>query len=341
MHAKPDYRLRLGALVLSCLMLGACGKADDLPGDVSARLSSSLTSSVDTSANDEFKAAIPKILKGLADIKTEIKGLRITTVAPATGATGPAGSTKPGTTGSAGTVRPASGSAGSSATPKPPTGSAGSTGSAKPTAPAAPAGDDELHKVMKTLSDAPLAQANIEKSEKSFADGHVSTGKLTMYTKQPNLVKIDVLQSSAGGNGTKVLYTSGEGNKVKVRPGGALSFVTTEIGKHDDAADSTNRYTLDQLDLFGIVKRLNTGYGAELVGKTQLNGTAINVLKVTTKGTNSLDTRITYEYIGYDPASYKLALWECYSAASKDPFMRIVISKLEFPASLPDSAFKL
>lgn len=339
MYAKPDYHLRLGALVLSCLLLGACGKANDLPSDVSASLSSNLTSSVKTSASDdELKAALPKILKGLADIKTEIKGLQVTTLAPASGgATKPGTSTKPSSPSTTGSTKPSAPSTGSGTKPA----SSPSSAPAAPTTPAAPAGDDELHKVMKTMADAPLAQANIEKSEKSFADGHVSTGKLMMYTKQPNLVKIDVIQSSAGGNGTKVLYTSGEGDKIKVRPGGALSFVTTELGKHEDAADSTNRYTLDQLDLFGIVKRLNTGYSAELVGKTQLNGTAINVLKVSTKGTNSLDTRITYEYIGYDPVSYKLALWECYSAASKDPFMRIVISKLEFPASLPDSAFKL
>lgn len=334
MYAKPDngiakpHRLLLRTLCLSVLLLSACGKAEDLPSDVSSALSSSLKSSSVNPSDDQIKAAIPKILKGLEDIRQEIKSLKLTNItAPAgTAKPGTAPSAKPGSTAKPDPARPATGP---SATP------------AKPPAPAASTANEDLQKVLKLLSDAPYAQATIDKTEKSFADGHVSSGKLMMYVKKPNLVKIDVLTSSAGGAGSKVLYTSDQGDKVKIRPGGALGFVVTELSKHDDRVDSTNRYTLDQLDLFGIVKRLGSGYQAELVGKTQLNGSEIHVLKLTSSAANSLDSRITYEYIGFDPSTYKLALWETYSADSQDPFMRIVISKLEISDNLPDSTFKL
>lgn len=312
---KSEYLLLLSAVLCG---LSACGRGSSLPDDVTSVLSAALApSATATPARTELGEAVPKILLGLAEIKQQLHQVRLSPAATPHPAVSPAPQVRP-------SAAPAA-----SAVPSP-------AASAQ-----APDAQAELQLVLSQMANAPFASANIDKREKSFADGHVSTQQLKMWVKQPNLVKLEVQNSSSGGAGTKVLYTSDVGDKVKVRPGGALGFAVIDVGKHEDAADSTNRYTLDQLDLFGIVRRLRQGYSAELVGKTQLNGSEIHILKLTATGTNSLDARITYEYLGYEPATHKLALWETYSAASSDPYMRIVISKLAFPASLPDSTFKI
>ncbi|PKL76751.1 MAG: hypothetical protein CVV27_08675 [Candidatus Melainabacteria bacterium HGW-Melainabacteria-1] len=314
------------SLVTGLLLASACGKGEDLPNDVMGSLNTGLTS---PSASDaEIQKAIPQILDGLEDIKQALKNLRSVGITPVS-------TSKPST------AKPTS---------RKPTGSKPTT--SKPTSttkPAvkvpvaeAPSGNEELKKALDLLASKPFIQATVEKTEKHLSEGRVTTGKLVMYTKLPNIVKIDAVYSSTGGSGAKVLYTSSDGTpKVKVRPGGALGFVTTELAKTDDRIDSTNNYPPDQLDFFGMVKRLSSGYKAELIGKTQFNGTSLNILKLTATGANSLDDRINYEYIGYEPDSYKIRLWETFTADSKDPYMRVAITKLDFPASIPDSSFKL
>lgn len=339
MRAKRYFQVSLSAVALTGLLLAsACGKADDLPSDVSSSLSSGLSSSLSPStdkSDDEIKAAIPKILKGLEDIKQEIKGLQLTGISPAAPSGKPASGSKPtvSTTAKPSTGSKPSGSAATSST-KPAT-------PAAPTSPAAPSAQAEFQTILQTLSAKPFVQATVEKTEKSFADAHVSQVKLNMYTKTPSLVKIEILSSTSGAAGAKIVYNSGDNNKAKIRPGGSLSFITTELPKTDDRVLSTNDYQFDDIDLFGVVKRWSTGYTAELVGKTQLDGAELYILKVKAKGTNGLDERIDYEYIGYEPDSHKLRLWEMYTPGVKDPFFRLSLLKLEYPASLADSIFKL
>ena len=347
------------ATLSGLLMTSGCGKGEELPSDVSSSLSSSLKSSVSTdSGDDDIKAAIPKILQGLEDIKTEIKGLQVSPIS--TGATGSTGTTtkpgtttgstgtttKPGTTtGSTGTTTKPGTTTGSTGTTTKPGTTTGSTGTtAKPSTPAAatPSANDEFKKMLQMLGSKSFVQANVEKTEKSFKDAHVSQVKLVMYTKSPSLVKIDVISSSSGAAGAKVIYNSGDKNKAKVRPGGSLSFVTTELPKTDDRLLSTNGYTFDDIDIFGVVKRWSSGYTAELIGKSKLaDGTSIYILKVKASGTNALDDRIDYEYIGYEPDTYKMRMWEIYTPGVKDPFFRLNLTKIDYPASIPDSTFKL
>lgn len=327
--AKLGWKtMLLGGLLLTT----ACGKVDDLPSDVS----DALKSPVDTSSSksdEEIKAAIPKILLGLEEIKQEIKGLQTANLAPVTtkpttGTTKPTtGSTKPTT----GTTKPTTG------TTKP------TTGTTKPTEekPAAPSGDAEFKKLLDKIASVPFVQASVEKTERHITQGRVTSVKLNMYSKQPNLTKVDVTFSSTGATGAKIVYNSGEGAKAKVRPGGGMSFITTELPKTDDRLTSTNAYKLDDIDLFGVVRRFKTGYSAELSGKTTLNGTELYILKVKATGTNSLDSRIDYEYIGYEPGTLKMRLWEAYTADNKEPFFRMALVKMEYPASLPDTTFKL
>ena len=330
--------------VATLLLASACGKGDDLPSDVSSSLSSGLSSSLGKSSDksdDAIKAAIPKILQGLEDIKQEIKGLKGATITPVSGSTG---TTKPGTSTSSGSGSAKPGTStgsGSTGSTKPGASTSSGSGSTKPSTPAAPSATDELKKLLQEISSKPFVEASVEKTEKSLKDGHVTQGKMNMYTKSPNLVKVDVTFASTGATGAKVLYNSGEGAKAKIRPGGSLSFITTELAKSDDRLTSTNDYKLDDIDLFGLVRRLSSGYTAELVGKTQVNGAELYILKIKCSGTNSLDSRIDYEYLGYEADTHKLRLWEVYTADSKEPYFRMSLSKLEYPASIPDSTFKV
>lgn len=319
------------SLIASLILLSACNRRSNLPTDISSSLGASIQSTSSSDADEEIKAAIPKILEGLDDIKDSIKDLRSTGLSvsskPTTGAKP---TTKPGTTKPSGS-KPT--------TTKPPT--SGSTGSSTKPPAATPSATEELLKVLKFTSEQNFAEISLEKTEKHLTEGRVTTGRLNMWSKKPNIVKLDVTYASTGSAGSKVLYTSGEGDKVKVRPAGAAGFLVVDLAKTDDRIDSTNRYLLDDLDFFGIVKRLSSGYTAELIGKSEIAGATIHILKVTTTGTNSLDERISHEYIGYEPDSLKIRLWETYTADSKEPFMRFTINKINYPSTLSDSLFKL
>jgi hypothetical protein len=315
----------MSAMVAGSLLLSACGRNDDLPSDMSSALDTLSTSSTASNmSQSEIAAALPKIMEGLEEIKDKLDNIKL---APTT-ATKPSTTTKP-------TTKP---------TPKP---TASTKPNTKPTPkPTASESEDDqgqadFEEMLSTLSAAPFTEANVEKVERNLKTGKVTTNKIKMVAKAPATVLINVLSSSSGATGTRVTYTSGSGSTVKVRPSGALSFVTTDLPKTDDRIISNNGYKLDDNDLFGVVKRFKSGYNAELVGTTTLSGTKINVLKVTPKnGTNVLDSRITHEHIGYEPGTFKIRLWEMYAADSKDPFFRMSIA-LNLPSSLPDSAFKL
>ncbi|MBF2053474.1 MAG: hypothetical protein IGS03_08425 [Candidatus Sericytochromatia bacterium] len=210
-----------------------------------------------------------------------------------------------------------------------------------PSQPAKPDGNAELQQILNKISNAPFVVADVDKTEKNLKTGKTSTVKIKMYSKKPNIVKLEVLQSSSGAEGAKIVYTSNEGNKAKVRPGGAMSFITTELPKTDDRLISGNGYTFDDIDLFSVYNRLSQGYEAELVGKTQVSGQAINVLKVTTSGSHhGMGSHVDYEYFGYDPNTYEIRLWEIYAKGEQQPYYRMLLG-LQFPASLPDSTFKL
>ena len=319
------------SILTSTLLLPGCGSKDDL-----ADLSSSVKPAAPSSASQaELLAAIPKIMAGLEEISAKLDALEVRATddelpVPAT--------TKP-TTGTTTTVKPTT-----TTTTRPTT----TTTTPKPTATAAPKlsakekGQQEMKKLLDKVKAAPFIQASIEKVEKNLKTGKVTSNKLTMYTKQPNVVKIDVSYSSSGASGAKVLYKSGEGTKLKIRPGGSLSFMTTELDKTDSRVTSNNGYPLDDNDFLGVVRRFSSGYQAELIGASTLNGKKIHILKITTTGTNALDARITHEQIGYDPETYGIVLWEMYNEAdAKEPFFRLTLPNLSFPGSLPDTTFQV
>lgn len=331
------------------LLLAACGSSKDLaPLPDSSSLTAVDTAS-DSSASADFAEAIPNILKGIEDIKQEIKGLQISPGASSGSATGSTGATKPSTgtasTGTTGATKPATGTTtGSTGTTKPSAGSgstsSGSTGSSAGNAAedAAAKGKAELLAVMNKIQSSPYVTLTAEKNEKNLKTGKVSFNKIKMSSRQPNLVRIDIIQSSSGSDGVSALYTSGVGNTIQIKK----LFIKLDLSKTDDRVVSNNGYTGDKIDLFGVSSRMANGYDAQLVGTTQLNGTKLNVLKVTTKGTNSLDDRVGYEYLGYEPDTHAIRLWEAYDkSGGKDPFFRMALTEISFPSSMPDSTFKL
>jgi len=331
------FRILTATMLSASVILPGCGSKED-PTDLTGALQ---TSSTPDAATLKLLDTLPKIMEGLEEIKTKIDALElraadddlpVPTTKPTTGTTT---GTKPTT--STGTV-----------TPKPTTGTTTGTKPPATTTPTAPKltakqrGAQELKKLLEKVKTAPFIQASVEKIEKNLKTGKVTTNKLTMYTKQPNTVKIEVSFSSSGASGAKVLYNSGVGSKIKIRPGGNLSFVTTELDKKDERVVSNNGYPLDDTDFFGVVRRMSSGYEAELIGATTLNGKKIQILKLTTSGTNTMDSRVTHEHIGYDPQTFGIVLWEMYNeAGSKEPFFRLTLPSLEFPSSIEDSRFKV
>lgn len=326
----------LMAVSLTGLLVSACGSGSDLGANYSsANLSSALNTSQGSGQDAELADAIPKILKGLQDIKEEIHALD----GRYTGGAAPlAQSALPADPGAlanpAALTNPATPSAGS-ATPAAP--------AASPAKPAGPTpqerGAIELKALLNAINTTPFVQLIAEKVEKNLDTGKISTNKIKMWSKQPNVVKVDILESTSGSAGVQALYTSGSGDKVQVKK----LFIKLDLAKTDDRVASNNGFLADQIDLFGVSKRLaQPAYSAELIGTTKMGGQTVNILKITSAGTNSLEPRIAYEYLGYEPGSYKVRLWEAYdNSGSKQPFYRMSIPEIAYPASIPDSEFKL
>lgn len=317
---KKKYPFVLSVTLIS--LLAACGSGRDLATDSGSTPLVKPSAAV-SSANDELANAIPQILKGIEDIKQEIKGLQInqtTGTSPK-----PASSAKPG---ASPTPRPGA-TPGPGATPSPSSSSAPG---------AALKGKAELMAVMEKIRTAPYVVLTAEKNEKNLTTGKITYNKIKMSSRQPNLVKIEIIKSSSGSDGVQALYTSGVGNTIKIKK----LFIKLDLAKNDSRVISNNGYPGDKIDLFGVSQRMATGYDAELVGTTDLNGTTLNVLKVTTSGSNQMDDRISYEYLGYEPDTHAIRLWEAYDkSGSKDPFYRMTLLEISFPDTLPDSTFTL
>ncbi len=345
---KRSFKTLALTVMSSALLLSACGSGNDLAGDLAGSLASlntdtSLPATVTSSADSELSAAIPKILKGLEDIKNEIRALDIRNIsddddAPRSTSSSTAATS---TRSSSSTKTPTTSTRSSSSTKTPTsTRSSSSTTTAKPAAPsAAEKGAAELKALVAKVQSAPFVQLSAEKDERNLDTGKVSFNKLDLYSKLPNVVRINIKESSAGSAGVSALYTSGEGTKVQVKK----LFIKLDLDKTDDRLVSNNKYGPDDIDLFGVMKRIaQPNISAELIGKTTFAGKTINILKLTTSGTHPIDSRISHEYIGYEPDTYAFRLWEIYdSASAKDPYYRMSITQIAFPASLPASTFKL
>lgn len=199
-----------------------------------------------------------------------------------------------------------------------------------------------MEKLLQGIKGATYIEALVNKKETKLATGEVTENELKLYAKNTGLTKIEVLYSSKTSTGTKLLYTHGE-QKVKVRPAGALSLITTSLDMMDDRLTSSNGWPLNQTDFYGMADRLgSTAYKSEVLGKSNIDNTEVFIIKLTKKeGDNEMDARIKYEQIYYDPKTYMVKLWEAYDGSGSEPFFKINIKEMKFHTSLDDSYFKL
>ncbi|MBC7475058.1 MAG: hypothetical protein H7263_12255 [Candidatus Sericytochromatia bacterium] len=201
-----------------------------------------------------------------------------------------------------------------------------------------------LDNIISTINSANYMQADVDKFERHLDDGKTSTNKLIMYAKKGGLVKIESIDSSIAANiGVKLSYNSGDAvGKVKIRPSGALSLITTSLDKTDKRISTYNGYILDEIDMFGMAKRFaDPGYVAELAGKTKVGNDDVYILKVTHKTQNTLDPRIKYEYIGFEPKTFYIRLWQAFDDPQKDAFFNMTLNSFKILDNIPDSNFSV
>lgn len=216
---------------------------------------------------------------------------------------------------------------------------------AKPAAPVSTAskGRQVLDKAMAIIFNANAIETQIDKYERNLKDGSEVQQSITVWIKKPGSVKLEITAHSVKAStvGAKVTYKVGTG-KATVRPGGALSFITKEMDQTDSNIISPNDYTPEQVDFFSMVKRLSgQAYKADITGKTTINGAEVYLLKVTTSSTNTFDSRITHEVIGFDPKTFEVKLWEAYTADSENAYFRVTIKTFKVLPDLADSIFKV
>lgn len=200
-----------------------------------------------------------------------------------------------------------------------------------------------LNSVLTKISSAKAFKLDISKTEKSLDSSETVENTVDFYFKQPNQVKVEVRSHSTNSMavGSKVAYISGSG-RVKVKAGGVLGVFPLELDMTDKQVVSVNKYTPDETDLLSLAKRFKSlDYKPELTGKTTMNGKEVLILKITATGTNTLDSRIKYEQIGFEKDTLKLVMWETYSSKSDSPYMSVNIKSFEILDSIPDDKMKL
>ncbi|MBT9545074.1 MAG: hypothetical protein IV090_06770 [Candidatus Sericytochromatia bacterium] len=197
-----------------------------------------------------------------------------------------------------------------------------------------------LQEISSRILNANALEAVAHQSERGLESGKKTENHLHFY-KMGSQVKIEVMASSPRNAGTKLLYSVGS-KRVKVRPGGALSFITTELDQKDDQIASVNNYALYQTDFIGMAKRLAEPiYSAQLIGKTTVDGQETYVAKITSSAPNTLDSRIQYEHMAYDPKTYAIRYWEAFEGTGTEPYLRYLLKSFEIKQDIPANIFKL
>jgi hypothetical protein len=241
-------------------------------------------------------------------------------------------------------------------TPKPtkkptakPTGKPSAKPSAEASDPETPAGETMdakalAAKVIAQMADAPGYDATVFKEERPKAGGsYIYNNRLRILGKKNGRVKLDVTQHYKAANvGVKLSWQLNSGT-VTVRPAGALSFLTKDFPATDKQIISPNGYRPDYVELYNIAQRLaDPSYSFELLGQTKVGSSTVHILKVTSSGTNRIDPDIQFEYLGFDPATYEVKLWEFYGGAdTKTPIHRVTIETFRTRDDISDAELKV
>jgi hypothetical protein len=200
-----------------------------------------------------------------------------------------------------------------------------------------------LDKVINTFVTAGGVDMTYDKYEKNPDTGKIRDTGTHLIARNPDTVLIEIIRNpdDKGKEGTKIKYNVNDAT-VKVRSTGIASLATVTLDLTDERIVSPNGHKLNQGDVLALMKRLKSAsYNAELTGKTSINGTEIYVLKVTNTGTNSLDAKIDYENIGFNPKDFTLRMWEAYSKKDTKAFINLNVSKINLLNSVTDSQLKL
>jgi hypothetical protein len=219
-------------------------------------------------------------------------------------------------------------------------------GDSDPATPTATATDAKAMaaKVIGQMADAPGYDAIVVKEERPKAGGnYIYNNKLRIIGQKDGRVKLDVTQHYKPSNvGVKLGWQLNSGT-VTVRPAGALSFLTKDFPATDKQIISPNGYRPDAAELYAIAKRMgDPSYSFELVGKSTVNGTEVRILKVTTTSTNPVDPDIQFEYLGFDPTTNEVKLWEFYGGPDlTTPIHRVTLESFRIRADITAAELKV
>lgn len=219
-------------------------------------------------------------------------------------------------------------------------------GDTDPDTPAAPTQDAQAFaaKVLAQLSDAPGYDAIVLKQERPKAGGdYIYNNKLRILGKKGGRVKLDVQQHYKPANvGVKLGWQLNTGT-VTVRPAGALSFLTKDFPATDKQIISPNGFRPDYSELYNIADRMKGAtYSFELIGKTTVNGAEVYMLKATSSAPNTIDPDIQFEYLGFDPNTYEIKLWEFYGGADlSTPIHRVTLETFKIRDDISDAELKV
>ncbi|HEY9844432.1 MAG TPA: hypothetical protein V6D23_28435 [Candidatus Obscuribacterales bacterium] len=199
-------------------------------------------------------------------------------------------------------------------------------------------GRQQLDLVLKSITNINGFDAIVNKHEVGIQNGKTSDAKIRITGASPHRIRIEILQHETK-KGLKVAYNGGA-SQISIRPNGMLSMISVSKPMNDPLVLSNNGQKPDEVDFYAMAKRMaSPAYEAQLIGKTTYNGKEIHILKVTAPGGNTLNAQISHEYIGFDPASNQIVLWEAYSSgfqSGNSPFLRMSIDKFESLSSVSE-----
>jgi hypothetical protein len=170
----------------------------------------------------------------------------------------------------------------------------------------------------------------------------VSDAALTF--RGPGSYRIEMLDSTKIlFKGAKLVFHAGE-TTLHVRPGGLLGLVPLRLPLGDQRLLSLNGYRLDQITGHGILERIDgPDYEITLHGKATVAGEPVQVLKVTAPR-NTLDPRITHEFIGFDE-QHRFRLWSAFAdpahKRSSDLLYQLTVDEVRAGVPVSDATFKL
>lgn len=124
------------------------------------------------------------------------------------------------------------------------------------------------------------------------ASGQMYRGAYDLRGRTPRNLRIQILQGN--GQGTKLSWTGGR--TIKVRAAGLLGAVTLDLPLTDPRIISPRGYTLDQIDLPGLLSLVNhpgaqVTFLGEQGGQAYLRVTGNHLLAGTTSLVTGIDTR--------------------------------------------------